>query len=156
MSSLRGLFGGIRITASDPGYEHNLLAVHGGVIESKNVSDMAEENAPSPYWLNDDDQVRDWVNAHSTVEIGMLATPYKLKMIQTLMSGWVSDDLNAIIRVCGSVSSKAEADTIRKTINPVDLTSLGQRTRLRIAFDTMPGGAASVPASIGPSIPPPM
>ena len=141
MSSVKGQFGGTRSATADPNYRTNLMAVVGGALEKQNVADLASENAPSPYWINDDDQVRDWINAHSTIEIGMLSTTNKLKMIHTLMGGWISDeDVDAMGRICGSVTTVAEAQTIQKGVDLLDFTSIGQRTRMRGFFSRMPGG----------------
>jgi hypothetical protein len=55
------------------------------------------------------------------------------------MSGWISgDDMNAIIRIMANVQNKAEADTIRKGIDPLDFSSIGQRTQFRVAEARMP------------------
>lgn len=94
---------------------------------------------PTPHWLNDDDQVRDWVNTHSAVDIASLSTADKLKAIRTLMSGWISDDdVTAIGKICGSVTWRAEADAIRGDVDLLSMTSIGQRTAVRVAFVKMP------------------
>lgn len=139
MSKIKGKFGGTRTTTVHPDYQGNVMAVHGGVLESKNVGDLAKENEPSPYWMNDDNYVREWVKTHSSIEIGMLSTANKLKAIYTLMSGWISDDdVSAIARICGSVTSKTEAEAIRKGVDLLDFSSIGQRTAVRVAFANMP------------------
>lgn len=141
MSQIAGRFGGTRHTTVDPDYQTNLMAVHGGVLESRNVADLASENAPSPYWVNDDDRVRDWVTAHSTIEIGRISTTNKLKMMRTLMGGWISDDdVQAMGRICQSVRTAAEARTIQNGIDLTDFSSIGQRTQMRVIFSRMPGG----------------
>ena len=115
MSKLSGFMGGSRTTSVQSGYNGNIMAVHGGALWSKNLADLAVENEPSPYWINDDDYVAEWVNHHSVAEVGRLATNNKIRAIQTLLSGWVSfDDMAAIKRVCLSVTAKPEADAIRK------------------------------------------
>ncbi len=140
-SKISGQFGGTRQSTVDPNYQGNLMAVVGGVLESKNVGDLATENAPSPYWINDDDSVRDWVNAHSSIEIGKLSTKNKLAMIHTLMEGWISDDdVDAMGRICASVTTQAEAVAIQKGVDLLDFSSIGQRTRMRVFFSNMPGG----------------
>jgi hypothetical protein len=139
MSKIVGSFGGTRSNTVHPGYQGNLMAVDQGKLESKNVADLATENEPSPWWLNDDDQVRAWVNAHSTGDIGRLSTASKLKAIKTLMGGWISDDdVDAMGKICSSVTTKAEADAIRNGVDLLDFTSLGQRTRMRVFFAKMP------------------
>lgn len=88
-----------RATAPQQRYDGNLMAETGGTLSAQNVADVAAENAPSPYWIHDDDQVAAWISAHSTAEIGKLSTADKLRAIRTLQEGWVSaQDLAA--RIC--------------------------------------------------------
>ena len=139
MSKLKGTFGGTRTSTIDTGYEGNLMAVDGGALGSQNVADITKENEPNPYWMNDDDHIRDWVNAHSNADIANLSTTIKLRAIKTLMGGWISDaDMSAIGKICGVVTTKAEADTIRNGVDLLDFTSIGQRTQMRVFFSQMP------------------
>jgi hypothetical protein len=141
MSKIRSTWGGVRHTVAAQGYQTNLMAVSGGVLEKQNVGDLASENAPSPYWINDDDQVRDWINAHSSIEINMVSTNNKVKMFQPLVSGWISDDdVDAMLRVCNSVDDAQEAKAIQRSIDLSSFSSIGQRTRMRVGFTRMPGG----------------
>jgi hypothetical protein len=119
MSTLRGQWGGVRHTVATQGYQTNLMAVGGGVLEKQNVGDLASENAPSPYWTNDDDEVRDWVNEHSCIEINLLSTSNKVKMFQPLASGWISDEgVDAMIRICSSVDDTQETKSIQTRYRP--------------------------------------
>ncbi len=139
MSRISRFLGGTGTATAQPGYEGNIMAVHGGTLASKNVKDVTEENEPSPYWVNDDDQVRNWINGHSPDDIRNLSTVSKLKAIKTLMSGWISDDdVAAIIKICRSVTSKTEADPIRRDVDPHSMVSIGQRSMVRMALDGMP------------------
>lgn len=139
MSKIKGSIGGERTNTVQAGYDGNLMAVDKGALESKNVKDIAEENEPSSYWINDDNQVRDWVNGHSLSDIGKLSTGNKLKAINTLMGGWISDDdVSAIARICSSVTSSTEANAIRSGVDLLNMTSLGQRSMVRMAFAKMP------------------
>jgi hypothetical protein len=139
MSSIRGAFGGTRSTTAHPGYQMNLMAEQPGRLESKNVADLATENEPSSWGINDDVQVRDWVTAHTTAEVGKLSTASKLKAIKTLMGGWIDDDdVAAIGTICSCVPTKAEADAIRNGVDLSDFFSPGQRTKVRGFFDKMP------------------
>ncbi len=139
MSKIKGTFGGTRSTTVDPGYSGNIMAESGAPLESKNVRDVAAENEPSPYWVNDDDQVRDWVNGHSLSDIGKLSVASKLQAIKTLMGGWISDDdVAAIGRICASVTTHAQAEAVRHGVDLTDMTSIGQRTVVRLAFAKMP------------------
>jgi hypothetical protein len=139
MSRIKGQFGGQRTNTVHDGYAGNLMAVDNGKIESKNVRDLAVENEPSRWWINDDDQVRDWVNAHPLSDITKLSGDSKLRMIHTLMGGWISDsDLQAIKRIAASVTDAIEADRLRKGVDMTDFWSIGQRTAARVAFAKMP------------------
>lgn len=141
MSSIRGKWGGVRHTVASAGYQANLMAIDQGVLEKQNVADLASENAPSPYWFNDDEQVRDWINEHSAIEINMLSTKNKVKMFDPLMSGWISDeDVDAMVRICSSVDDAQESRSIQKGVDLLTFTSIGQRTRMRVGFSRMPGG----------------
>lgn len=139
MSKLSGSFGGTRSTSVQSSYNGNIMAVHGGALWSKNLGDLAVENEPSPYWINDDDYVADWVNHHSVAEVGRLGTKNKLRAIQTLLSGWVSfEDMSAIKRICESVTAKPEAEAIRTGLDVLALKDAGQRATLRLAMSRMP------------------
>ncbi len=134
-----GAKGGPRTNTIQPGYEGNLMGAHDGTIASKNLKDLATENEPSRYWINDDDQVRDWVNSHPLAEVTALSTTSKLQAIRTLMGGWISDsDVEAIKRICQSVTAKEEAVAIRNGINLSDFNSNGQKNAVRVAFAKMP------------------
>jgi len=89
--------------------------------------------------INDDDQVRDWVAAHSLSDIAALSTADKLRAIWTLQGGWISgDDLAAMGKICSSVKTKGEADAIRAGVNVLIFTDLGQRTQMRVFLSKMP------------------
>lgn len=138
-SKIGGHFGCQRTSTVQPGYEGNMMGVHRGTLASRNLADIAAENEPSPYWINDDDQVRNWINAHPAADITRLSTVNKLRAIRTLMGGWISDDdMSAIGRICGSVNNPVEANAIRNGINLNDFTSIGQRTQMRVFFSRMP------------------
>ena len=139
MSRISGTFGGRRTTTAHRGYAGNLMAESGGALGSRNVADLAAESEPSPFWVNDDNQVRNWLNAHSRTEIGSLSTMSKLRAIRTLMGGWISDeDVRAIGQICGCVTTRLEADKIRQGVNLLNMTSIGQRTQVRVIFSRMP------------------
>jgi hypothetical protein len=139
MSRARGSFGGQRTNTVEAGYEGNLMGVHQGKLESRNVRDLVAETAPG--MLDDDNQVRDWISRHSRPELGALSANIKIRMITTLMGGWISDDdVSAMQQICRSVTDSGEARAIRGAITPrlIDMTSLGQRTQMRVALSQMP------------------
>jgi hypothetical protein len=138
-SRVRGEFGGTRAADVEPGYEHNLMGEQDGALGAQNVSDIASESEPSPLWIHDDDQVRDWVSAHTLAEIGGLSVHDKLTAIATLQGGWISDDdLEAMRRVCASVTSHDEGQALRSGVDLVRYTDIGQRTQMRVYLAEMP------------------
>lgn len=140
VSSVCGRFGCQRTNVVEHGYEGNLMGSHLGGMSSQNLSDLNEETAPSPWWIDDDDEVRTWVFSHSVEDVRALPTSQKIAAIQTLLGGWISDeDLNAIIRILQSVTDATEANRIRGAIDARTFSSLGQRTRYRLALAHMPG-----------------
>jgi hypothetical protein len=105
------------------------MAETGGILSSQNAADVATETAPSPYWINDDDQVRAWIVSHSRADIARLSTRNKINAMKTLQSGWVSeDDVEAVAAICGCVGSTIEANAIRRAIDPLAFTDIGQRS----------------------------
>ncbi len=138
-STISGKFGGSRTNTIHPGYERNLMGQNGGFLGSKNIADLASENEPSPYWMNGDDHVRDWVSMRTPAEIRSLSTVIKLRAIKKLMSGWISDDdVKTIEKLCLSVSDRLESQSMQKSINLLDFTSIGQRTQMRVIYTQMP------------------
>ncbi len=138
-SKISGTFGGSRDNTIQPGYEGNLMGQHQGTLGSRNLADLGTENEPSPYWMNNDDHVRNWINTHSAADIGRLSTAIKLRAIKTLMSGWISDDdMAAIGKICGSVTTALEGSAIRNGVRLLDFSSLGQRTQMRVFYTKMP------------------
>jgi hypothetical protein len=139
-SQIKGAFGGQRSpTVAHAGYRGNLMADDNGTMSSQNIADLASENAPSPYWMNDDDHVRDWVNGHPDAEIAQLSTAHKLKAIRVLMGGWIDDvDVRTIGKICASVKTRQESQAIQGGINLLNFSSIGQRTQMRVIFAQMP------------------
>ncbi len=92
-------------------------------------------------FFNDDDQIRTWVAKQDLAAVGRQPAPEKIRMINTLLDGWVSDDdLDAIDRICRSVTSFQGMVAIQNAISPLEisLTSIGQRTRLRVILSRHP------------------
>jgi hypothetical protein len=130
LSEIKARWGGKRVAWVDPGYRKNLMGQTGGVLFRRNIKDIARENGPG--WLDDDDQVRAWVNARSPSEITQLATASKLAAIKTLMSGWTSgDDLQSLRKICACAASKTEADAIRQVVDRHSVLDLGRRAEIR-------------------------
>ena len=92
----------------------------------------------------DDNQVRAWVAGQEPAAIGRQPPEEKIRMIETLIGGffsWISDDdVEAMERILRSVTSRAEMQRLRRALSPraLDFTSLGQRTRFRVALAREP------------------
>jgi hypothetical protein len=139
LSKIRAIWGGARINTVQPAYANNIMAVDGGVLTSQNLADLAAENEPSPYWVNDDEQVRAWVTTHASTDVARLSAQSKLRAIRALLGGRLSsDDLAAIRKICGAVRSSSESNGIRAGVDLVAVSDLGQRTTLRVIFAQMP------------------
>jgi hypothetical protein len=85
----------------------------------------------------DDDEIRAWVATTDLATIGRLPVTEKVRMIFSLMQGWISDeDVATIEHILRSVTSRSEMHSIRRTIEPYlrKMTSIGQRIRVRIAL----------------------
>lgn len=121
------------------GYEYNMMGSGGFNLTIKNIVDLEKESKASEWWLNDDDQVRAWVAAHGAAEIASLRAATMIEALRILMGGWISDaDVVAMVTIIEAVRDPATAGAIRAAINPMDMKSLGQRDRVRIALDKMP------------------
>jgi hypothetical protein len=132
-SKIKSKFGGERTTTVDDGYDGHLMAVDEGAMSSKTIQDLGTETLPD--WMDEDDQVVAWVRSHTLGDIRALPTSHKIGAIKALMDGWISDDdMAAIEKIIAGVASPTEARALQSSLNPYDFTSIGQRTRLRVAF----------------------
>jgi hypothetical protein len=139
LSMIAGTFGGARTTTPHTGYAGTIMAESGGATQSQTVRDIGVENAPSTF--ADDDQIRLWVSRHGAAEIGALSTATKIQMINTLLDGWISDeDVATIGSICAAVTSSAESTAVKRALSLrlLDMTSIGQRTRVRVFMAGMP------------------
>ena len=69
--------------------------------------------------LTGDTEIREWLRDHSYADIGNLPEAEKLRLINRLLKGWVSDDdLTAIHWVCGGVTDRSEMARIDAAIRP--------------------------------------
>jgi hypothetical protein len=120
-------------------YDGELMAQQNTQLSSRTLQDLNTETAPSENWINDDDQVRDWITQHSRADLAAVSTAGKIGALRTLMGGWISDeDVVAMEQIIGAVRNRDEAAAIRSAIRLLDMTSIGQRTRIRVALSRMP------------------
>lgn len=138
-SHAAGQNGGPRSPPAHPGYETNLMGAVGGTLSLQNALDLANETQPSEWGMDDDDEVRDWVSSHTALQIQALDPAVRLRGLEILMNGWVSgDDLRAMEGLLSGVPNGIEARNTRTRIDPIRLTDIGQRTRLRVAMERLP------------------
>jgi hypothetical protein len=103
-----------------------------GGLAGEAVADVLYEEATI-----DDDEIRSWVAGHDLNALGLLPVAEKLRLIFSMMKGWVSDDdIAAIVRILQSVTSGAEMGRLREQLRPqlLYLSSVGQRTEIRVAL----------------------
>lgn len=103
-----------------------------GAIAGEAIADVVYDEATI-----DDDEIREWASKSSLDQIRILPFLEKVKMIFSLMKGWVSeDDIIAIEKICLSINSRSEIDAIGEIVEPqlINLSSIGQRTRVRVAL----------------------
>ena len=71
------------------------------------------------YKLTGDAEMRQWLHDHTYDDINKLPEAEKLRLINRLLDGWVSDDdLQAVEWVCLGVRDSAQMDRIEKAIRP--------------------------------------
>lgn len=92
--------------------------------------------------FSDDDQVRDWVQRQDGPAMQQVSVDEKIRMIKVLLeSWWISDDdVKTIEGICQSVAKSEDMARIRNAITPLivkEMSSIGQRTRVRIALDRL-------------------
>jgi hypothetical protein len=105
-----------------------LVGIPGGMAGSA-IADVAYDEATI-----DDDEIRAWVSDHDPDAIGMLPVAEKIRMIFSLMKGWISEvDVQAMEKICMSVKSRTELQLIEAAVEPQigSMSDIGQRTRLR-------------------------
>ena len=95
-------------------------------------------------FFNDDDQVRAWVRRMDQAALARQPADEKIRMINTLIGGffsWISeDDMQAMEKILGSVSTESEMQVLRAALGPraTDFSSFAQRTRFRLALARHP------------------
>lgn len=105
-----------------------------------------------------DTLIRDWVQRQSVPALSRQPGGAKMRMINRLMEGNISDeDVDAIEKLSGSVLTEEEMRVIRDDVTPqlpaVDRFKFGtaHRVRIRAAVNRIP-----VPPPVAPGLPPPV
>ena len=86
--------------------------------------------------LKSDSDIRDWIGAHDAATISRIPTSEKLRLINRLLDGWVSDDdVAAVKKILANLADADKAAVlalIERRVN--ELSSAGQRSELRAAL----------------------
>jgi uncharacterized protein DUF4157 len=86
--------------------------------------------------VDDDDDVREFTSTQRPEVIKMLTPAEKVRMAELAFEGWVADEDIDAIEVIFKNANAAEQQLIRSAIDVSDLSSHGQRARLRLLFGT--------------------
>lgn len=85
--------------------------------------------------LDNDDDIRDFVRMQRPEIIQSIDTAEKVRLVGILLSYWVTDaDLDAVQAIVQNAGT-AQVEAIRASVNPTSLTSVSQRTRLRLLLN---------------------
>ncbi|HME38766.1 MAG TPA: DUF4157 domain-containing protein [Steroidobacteraceae bacterium] len=83
------------------------------------------------------DAIRPWIAAHDDAVVMLIATDQKIRLSNLLLDGWVRDsDVDAIEKIVKNATPN-ELSALKAAIAPRigSLSSIGQRTRLRLILD---------------------
>jgi hypothetical protein len=86
--------------------------------------------------LKSDSEIRDWIGSHDGAIILGIPTSEKVRLVNRLLDGWVSDDdITAIEKIVANASA-GDKPALKAAIDPriADISSVGQRTSLRLAL----------------------
>lgn len=139
---------------------------HGGyTADNPNTLKEGYLDQHVPTWrLKGDTEIRDWVASHDAlptpgktdVTISVLPTDEKVRLLNRLLDGFVSDDdVAAFEKICSSITNATERTTVQTRLSPRldDLTSASQSARV---YRALFGRAATAPAPAAtPNQPPP-
>ncbi len=87
--------------------------------------------------LTGDNEIRAWVSTHGTSEVAALSTGEKVRLLNQLLDGWVSDeDVAAFEKICSSVDTLAEQSALQRALGSreKDLSNPAQRDRIHKAL----------------------
>ena len=105
----------------------------GGAALAAELGHLAYTELPEQLIPNGDTRIREWTARQPPAALRDVPLDDRLRMINRLLDGWVSDDdLDAIDRLCANAPSQQLAE-VEGAITPrvTSLTSHGQRARLR-------------------------
>jgi len=87
--------------------------------------------------LTSDTEIRAWVSTHNSADIAALPNTEKIRLLNRLLDGWVSDeDVAAFEAICGSVGTSAKQSTLQRALGrrEKELSSAAQRRRIHLAL----------------------
>ncbi len=69
--------------------------------------------------LKSDSEIRDWISAHNSSDIAAVRTDQKIRLLNRLLDGWVSDDdVAAFEKICASVETTSEQKILQNKLGP--------------------------------------
>ena len=92
---------------------------------------------PNVAQLTSDSDIRNWLDRVSASVVRSLTTQEKIRMINRLLDGWISNaDVKGIEKICSNVASPGERAAISRAIAPreTSISDHGQRARVRAAL----------------------
>jgi hypothetical protein len=127
--------------------------VAGGSSRADNPNTLKEgyldQDVPTRHLASDSD-IRDWVSTHNTADIAALSTSEKIRLLNRLLDGWISDeDVAAFEKICSSVDTLAEQLALRTALGPRenDIRSPAQRNRIHMALFIVIETPAQIPGT---------
>jgi hypothetical protein len=119
---------------------HGSVSKYNVVTDNPNtlIENLRDRDIPSRH-LSGDTEIRNWVSGQALSALTALPTAEKIRLIDRLMSYWVSEgDLAASEKLCSSVTSAAEMKTIRDAISSWEKhLNTAQGTRLHTALNRL-------------------
>jgi Domain of unknown function (DUF4157) len=101
--------------------------------DMKTISDTAFADGTTS--LTSDSDIRDFVSTQHLSVIKSTTTMEKIRMVKRLFKGYVADDDIDTIEIIYNNSTDSEKEKIRSSIDVRDLSSIGQRARLKAIFN---------------------
>ncbi len=134
--------------------------VAGGTTSADNPNTLKagylDQDVPTRHLTSDTD-IRNWASTHSATDVTPLPTAEKVRLLNRLLDGFVSDDdVTAFEKICTGITAATERTAVQAKLGPRedDLYSGAQKARVHAALF----GSGSIPApapGVSPPPPPP-
>jgi hypothetical protein len=110
------------------------------------LTELAGEEAPGVLGevVSDDNQVREWIGRTPGAALAVQPVDQKVRMIKTLLSGWISDDDVEAVEKLGAAIPEGEQATIWSQVEEDTKGMTSPRQWLRVVKALRPGGSPSL------------